>query len=542
MTNAGPQKPGPRHTLADHCFGELAGHAHGEGDDHDHEHDDSDGEFLDIGARELAGVPLLSMGVDIGSSGTQVVFSRLVMRGPGDPAALRRAPKSRETLYLSPVAMTPYKGATEIDIQRLRGIIDAAFAAAGLDPDTIETGVVILTGEALRRDNAEAITQLLAEECGELVTAAAGHHMEAMLAAHGSGAVRLSREKGSRILNLDIGGGTTKLAIVDDGRVITTGAIAIGGRLAAVDARGRIVRLDPAGRAHARRAGLDWMLGTEVDRAALQHVAEAMSEMLVAAIVERPMAPAVADLWLTEPIVDLGMIDGILASGGVAEFIYGRERRDFGDLGLWLGRSIAERLARGSLPWPLLPAIECIRATALGASEYSVQMSGETSMISSPAALLPRRNLPVLRPVFDFTPAIDPAALAVAIRAHREAFGMADASRDAIFAFRWRGLPTYERIRAFADGIAAGVADRIAAGAPLFIMLEGDAAQTLGMVLREEMKIDSDILVIDGIVLRDFDYVDIGRLRMPSRTVPVTIKSLFFPAVPHKPASDRLIV
>ena len=118
---------------------------------------------------------------------------------------------------------------------------------------------------------------------------------------------------------------------------------------------------------------------------------------------------------------------------------------------------------------------------------------------------------------------------------------MTDASREAVFAFRWRGLPTYEQIRAFAEGLAAGLADRIAARAPLFIMLEGDAAQTLGMVLREELKIESEILVIDGIVLRDFDYVDIGRLRMPSGTVPVTIKSLFFPAALHKTAPGRRI-
>jgi ethanolamine utilization protein EutA len=541
MNDAGPQQSGPRHSLADHAFGELAGHAHGEGEDHDHAHDDCEGEFLDARSQELAGVPLLSMGVDVGSSGTQVVFSRLVMRGPGDPAALRRAPKSRETLYLSPVAMTPYKGATEIDTKRLRDIIDAAFTAAGLDPDAIETGVVILTGEALRRDNAEAITRLLAEECGELVTAAAGHHMEAMLAAHGSGAVRLSREQGSRILNLDIGGGTTKLAIVDDGRVIATGAIAIGGRLVALDAGGRIVRLDPAGRDHARRAGLDWTLGAATDRAALQAIAAAMSDALLAAIGRRPMPATIADLWLTRPIEEFGAIDGILASGGVAEFIYRRERRDFGDLGLWLGKAIAERLTQGRLPWPLLPAIECIRATALGASEYSVQTSGETSMISSPADLLPRRNLPVLQPSFDFTPTIDPAALAAAIGAHRAAFGMTDASREAVFAFRWRGLPVYERIRAFAEGLAAGLADCIAARTPLFIMLEGDTAQTLGMVLREELKIESEILVIDGIVLRDFDYVDIGRLRMPSGTVPVTIKSLFFPAALHKTAPGRRI-
>lgn len=539
MSNPGPSQTGPRHSLADHAFGELSGHAHGEDEALDHTHDDSDGDFLDARSQELASVPLLSMGVDVGSSGTQVVFSRLFMRGPGDPAALRRAPKSRETLYLSPIAMTPYKSATEIDAQRLRTIIDAAFAAAGLDADAIETGVVILTGEALRRDNAEAITRLLAEQCGELVTAAAGHHMEAMLAAHGSGAVRLSHEKGTRILNLDIGGSTTKLAIVDDGHVVATGAIAIGGRLVAVDTDGRIVRLDSAGRDHAKRAGLDWTLGTLTDRAALQHVAAAMSDALVAAIDQRPMPAAIRDLWLTRPIEAFGTINGILASGGVAEFVYGRERRDFGDLGLWLGKAIAERLSLGRLPWPLLPAIECIRATALGASEYSVQMSGETSLISSPAALLPRRNLPVLQPPFDFAATIDPAALAAVIRSHREAFGTTDASTETVFAFRWRGPPAYERIRALAEGIAAGLADRIAARTPLFVMLEGDAAQTLGMVLRDELRIESEILVIDGIVLRDFDYVDIGRLRLPSGTVPVTIKSLMFPAASRKAAASR---
>jgi ethanolamine utilization protein EutA len=529
MNNSGPQKSGRQHTLADHNFGELAGHLHGEGEDHDHEHDDSGGEFLDPRSQELASVPLLSMGVDVGSSGTQIVFSRLVMRGPGDPAALLRAPKSRETFYLSPVAMTPFKGATEIDIEKLRAIIGKAFDAAGLDPDAVETGVVILTGEAARRDNADAITELLAEECGELVTAAAGHHMEAMLAAHGSGAVRLSREESSRILNIDVGGGTTKLAVVEDGRVLATGALAIGGRLVALDRENRIVRLDPAGSLYARGAGLDWSLGVPIDRAALQSVAAKMSAALIEAIVERPMPEEIAGLWLTRPIENFGAIDGILASGGVSEFIYARERRDFGDLGLWLGRALADRLAQGALPWPLRPAIECIRATALGASEYSVQLSGETGLISSPAVLLPRRNLPVLQPPFDFVSEIDPKALAAAIMRHRETFDMTEATPEAVFAFRWRGQPAHERVRAFAEGLACGLADRIAARVPLFVMLEGDAAQTLGMVLREELNIANEMLVIDGIVLRDFDYVDIGRLRMPSRTVPVTIKSLFFP-------------
>src|SRR5206468_7564330 len=117
---------------------------------------------------------------------------------------------------------------------------------------------VILTGEALRRENAEAIAGLLAEQRGEFVCASAGHHMEAMLAAYGSGAARVSHDSGKRILNVDIGGGTTKLAVVDRGKVIATAAVHVGGRLLVIDEARRIVRLDPAGRHLAAQAGFRW--------------------------------------------------------------------------------------------------------------------------------------------------------------------------------------------------------------------------------------------------------------------------------------------
>ena len=139
---------------------------------------------------------------------------------------------------------------------RSASIIDEAYAAAGLKPGDIDTGAVILTGEALRRENAEAIAALLAEQGGDFVSATAGHHMESMLAAYGSGASKVSHDEGKRILNIDIGGGTTKLAIVEKGDVIATAAVHIGGRLQVVDDIGRIVRLDPAGRFHARAGRL----------------------------------------------------------------------------------------------------------------------------------------------------------------------------------------------------------------------------------------------------------------------------------------------
>jgi ethanolamine utilization protein EutA len=523
------------HTLADHLYGRDIAHVHAGDADHDHDHDfDDDGPVEDNPLWQQDNVALATVGIDIGSAGTQVIFSRVHLRRLAEDLTSRYYVVARETLFQSPVALTPYLNEQRIDGARLGVIIDAAYNAASLAPAQIDTGVVILTGEALRRENAQAIAAILSEEGGEFVTATAGHHMEAMLAAYGSGAARVSSDQSKRILNIDIGGGTTKLGLVENGKVIATAAIHIGGRLQVVE-DGQIVRLDPAGKHHAARAGFSWQRGDAIDAADLVKVADAMADALVAAILTRPLPDELARLYLTEPIADLGRIDGVMFSGGVAEYIYQREDRDFGDLGRRLGGAIRARIENGSLPWPVLPAGECIRATALGASEYSVQLSGNTSYISAPGKLLPRRNLQVLLPSFICRETIDPNELARAIRDHMTAFDVADTEHDIALALRWSGPPSYQRLAAFAEGIKRGFAARIAKKLPLYIMLDGDVAHTLGHLLRDELHIESDLLVIDGVVLWDFDYIDLGRIRMPSYTVPVTIKSLVFSEDPRGP-------
>src|SRR5215813_177443 len=378
------------HTLADHVLGQDVAHAHDGEADHDHDHFEVDAdERLEENPIWIQDhVTLLTVGIDIGSSGTQVIFSRIHLRRYGEDLTSRYYVVSRETLFQSPVALTPYSSDERIDDAALGAIIDEAYAAAGGDARDIDTGVVILTGEALRRENAEAIAGLLAEQRGDFVTATAGHHMESMLAAYGSGASKVSHDEDKRILNIDIGGGTTKLSVVEKGHVIATAAFHVGGRLQVVDEKGTIVRLDPAGRYHARQAGFDWHKGDVIDVEHLDKVADVMADEFVAALTQRPMKPAVEHLYLTDPILDFGRIDGIMISGGVGEYVYGRETRDFGDIGLRLGQAIRRKIDDGALPWPLLPAGECIRATALGASEYSVQLSGNTSYISKPGELL----------------------------------------------------------------------------------------------------------------------------------------------------------
>ena len=534
-------KPVEGHKLADHIYGQYLAHEHDGYADHDHDDFDEDVPLEENPLWIQDNVTLVSVGIDIGSSGTQVIFSKIHLRRLAEDLTSRYYVVSRDTLYLSPVSLTPYASETRIDDVALRAIIDDAYAQAGLKPADIDTGAVILTGEALRRENAQGISAMLSQQGGEFVCATAGHHMESMLAGYGSGAANVSLELGRRVLNVDIGGGTTKLALVERGRVLQTAAVHIGGRLQVVDPQGRIARLDPAGRTHASRAGFDWSLGEATTPEELDRVAEVMADTLVQALVERPLPDDIEHLYLTDPIADFGDIAGLMFSGGVGEYVYGREERDFADMGRRLGAAIRRRFDEGAFPWPLLPAGECIRATALGASEYSVQLSGNTSFISNPGALLPKRNLQVLQPPYEFAEEVDPKAIGAAIRAHRRAFEVEAAESEIVLAFHWNGAPAYDRILGFAQGVADGMADHVEQKKPIYIALDGDIAQTLGAVLREDCKVDSELCVIDGVMLMDFDYIDLGKVRVPSYTVPVTIKSLVFSEDPHGPRARQRI-
>jgi ethanolamine utilization protein EutA len=534
-------KPAPvPHTVADHQYGEDALHTHDEGAEYDHDHDHFDGPD-DLEANPIwqqDHIALVSVGIDIGSAGTQVLFSRVSLRRRGEDLSSRYFVVAREAIYQSPVALTPYQSETRIDEHALGAIVDDAYASANIHPDNVDAGAVILTGEALRRENAQAIADVLADQVGEFVCAAAGHHMEAMLAAYGSGAAKASHDLGKRILNIDIGGGTTKLAVVEAGKVVATAAFHVGGRLLVVDGERRITHLDPGGQRLAAAAGFDWKLGDVACEADVERVAKRMADIILEAVSAVPLSDFVERLYLTEPI-DTSTVEAMMFSGGVGEYVYERESREFGDWGRALGRSVASRIAQGRFAWPLLPAGECIRATALGASEYSVQLSGNTTFISSPGRLLPRRNLQVVQPDVDLSGAIDASQVARRINEHFTRFDVVEGEAEIALAFRWQGLPTYDRLAAFAEGVVRALPRTIEHAQPIYLILDGDVAQTLGALLSEEFAVASDVFAIDGITLWDFDYVDLGRIRFPSNTVPVTIKSLVFQADPRALAMEQ---
>jgi ethanolamine utilization protein EutA len=513
-------------------FGDFYPHDHD--GDADHDHDDVDpGPLEDNPIWKRDNVALTSVGIDIGSSGTQLIFSTIHLQRMADSHASRYVIVDRKTAFESPVRFTPFASETEIDATALGKIIDDAYSAAQILPRDIDTGVVILTGEALRRDNAEAIAGVIAAKGGDFLTATAGNHMEAMLAAYGSGAAKISHDRQMRILNVDIGGGTTKLALVDKGDVIWTAALHIGGRLIATE-NGRVSRAEPTGRHLASAAGVPVVLHDSISADQMHQIAAHMAELLIQAITQRPLPQSVQELFLTEVPVDFDQVGGIVFSGGVGAYVAKQETQDFGDLGFHLGDILRGKALSNCFGAPMIEAGSAIRATALGASEYSVQLSGQTSTITAPGRCLPRRSMQVLKPAIDLGENTTAQHIETAIRDHYNAFDLDPARDEAALAFEFRIAPDYAVIRCLADGIVAALSDRIAARQGLYIMIDGDIAQTLGGILRDEIGITNDLLVLDGISLRDFDYIDMGKIRLPSFTVPITVKSLLFS---HDPRS-----
>jgi ethanolamine utilization protein EutA len=474
-------------------------------------------------------VVLRSVGIDIGSSGTQVVFSLLRLRRDGSALSPRFTVVARECLFESRVNFTPFAADGRIDAAGVGAVIDEAYEAAALTPADVDTGVVILTGEALARENAERLADVVAATAGDFVVAAAGHHLEATLAAHGSGTVARSAATGQTLLNVDIGGGTTKLSVVAGGTVTSTAALHLGGRLVVVGPDAKVVRLEPAAARLADEVGIRLALGSVPEAGALDALAEHMADRLVAELCRRGALPRGDWLALTEPVRGLEAVQAVTFSGGVAEYIEGREQRDFGDLGRRLGEAVARRLRDGTIPWSTLRVEAPIRATVLGASEFCVQLSGTTCFVSDPQALLPRRNVPVVRPALQLGQDIDVAEVATEVRQAADRYDANGLSPDVVVAVAWRGELSHRRLAALARGLVSGMAGRLERGRPLLVALDGDVGRSLGAIVHEELGVPTGVLVVDGLDLRDFDFIDIGRPREPSGALPVTIKSLVFP-------------
>jgi len=435
---------------------------------------------------------LLSVGLDVGTTSTQLVVSELEVENRAGSFAVPELEIARRTVqYKSPIHFTPLIGQELVDGGKIRRIVDGEYEKAGITKTEVDTGAIIITGETSRKENARIVLDALSDYAGEFVVATAGPDLESILAAKGAGAVAFSRRTGKTVLHMDIGGGTSNLALIEDGKITATTCLNVGGRLLKVSENGQLQYVSPV------LEGLfPKQAGDYVNREEVLNLSQVLAQALEMAaglrektgLFEKLRTAEAGESW---PEVPEGTV--ISFSGGVADCI-GKEQPwlAFGDMGPELGRAIREsRLCRGAF----MLGEETIRATVIGAGCHSTQLSGSTVFLQN--VELPAKNLPVVESAAELAVLDGPGVLAMA------------------------GIPApgYGQVAELAKEAAAAFGDR-----PVLLALQEDMSKALGQQLALRMGKNARILCIDRVKLKTGDYLDVGYPIGPA--LPVVVKTL----------------
>lgn len=467
---------------------------------------------------------LTSVGVDIGSSTSHIVFSRIVLEKDVKSRSEKFHIVEREVLHSGPIHLTPFKDPHNLDFEALRDLLMQDYRAAGMDVADIDTGAVIITGETAKKENAEWIVSALAGEAGKFVAATAGPNFESVLAAYGSGAVSMSAETGKTIMNVDVGGGSSNIAVCKEGHVIATTAVNVGGRLVAFDSRDRIVRLEETGKRLAEHLGIDLKIGSIIVPDVRRRLADALAGALIDAISGAKPSEITSMLMMAKPLENVEPVDVITFSGGVAEYFYGVEARAFNDMGADLARALRDK--SDDLKIPLGTPEHRIRATVIGAGHFSLQVSGSTTFLSSGLSY-PIRNLPVVSPRIVRGKNSEHDVRDSVLRALNR-FDIREGEDPLILAFNDAVRPSYEKLSEFSKGVVSALPNTIRQGKTIMMCFDSDVGNSVGNIMRRETGITNEILSIDEILLGESDFVDIGEPIIEGVVVPVVVKTLVF--------------
>ena len=473
---------------------------------------------------------ILSVGIDVGTSTTQVVFSKLQMDNAGGYFSVPRvAIVDKEVIYKSEVYMTPLKTDVLIDTDALRDIVAAEFRKAGYRPEDTDSGAVIITGESARKENSDAVLKSLSDFAGDFVVSAAGPDMESLIAGKGSGAWQYSMDHHCRVANLDIGGGTPNVVLFEDGETLARGCLDIGGRLICMNPQGIITKVSPAAAVMAQAAGVSVSVGDRCDELKLTAVTRQMAAALNAylgvgtkdidAILRQIKTPGSSDFPVPEKV------QAVFFSGGVADLIY-HESADtwaYGDIGVLLGRAIRE--SRLFTDFQKMEPGETIRATVVGAGTYTTTISGSTITYSDD--IFPLKNIPVIKLDEELQEACFAGETEPVIRRIQWVLGQND-EEHFILAMPGKRNPGYMEMKRAAASIRQ-IMDRVQPpGEPILLVIESDIAKAMGQMIRQQPDLKRQVVAIDSIHVEDGEYVDMGKPMMNGMVIPVVVKTLIF--------------
>ncbi|MGE5777192.1 MAG: ethanolamine ammonia-lyase reactivating factor EutA [Chloroflexota bacterium] len=471
---------------------------------------------------------LLSVGVDVGTTTTQIIFSRLNLM---DVARSGQIPRinitDRKVVYQSPIVFTPLIDAQTIDAAKLNEIVRGEYASAGVDPSQVETGAVIITGETAKKKNADEILRALSGLAGDFVVSVAGPNVESLIAGKGAGAAQYSQTNYATVTNVDIGGGSANSATFRTGNLIGAAAMNFGGRILEIEHEsGRVRHIAEPAKQILADIGLNLNVGDTPSLEDLRRFTDRMADMTVE-LIEGTSSSLAQTIYLTPPVGASGKGSILMFSGGIGHYYYNPvpinsvsdvTRHD--DVGPLLAESLRKHAVLNT--YTIVPPAETVRATVLGASTQTVTLSGST--IWAEREILPLKNVPVIRPILPAS--LEPPAVAKSISEAVTRWDVNLAADPFAIALEIEQSLDYESLVRLANGLKE-FSNSMPSERPLIAIIERDYAQALGQTVKG-LAPSRALLVIDQVGLSEGDYIDIGAPLMDGRVVPLSVKTLIF--------------
>ena len=472
---------------------------------------------------EINEIKILSVGVDVGSSTSHLVFSNLVLRRDEKSETRRFKIRERNIIYEGRIITTPFLDNDTIDIDKLTGFLKEEYKRAKIDSEDIQTGAIIVTGETANKRNAKQIAEALSNDAGKFVAATAGPNFESLISAMGSGATARSKDYTKTILSCDIGGGTSNIAISKYGRVISTSCVSVGAVLLGVDYEGKIWRIDKPAMKVMEHIGLNYEIGDQIPSEDIERIATKFAEVLIEVITGPASSSLSKQLMLTDDLDFPESIDEYSFSGGVAELIYG-SNGNYHDIGQTLADKINSLTFK--LASPIIEPENKIRATVIGAGAYSLSISGSSGFKCDKLSF-PIKNVPVIRVDVERSK-LNVEHVVSQINVSFKRFDLNEGEEIAALYFKDPVRASYPKLELFAKAIEAAFPNSIKTNMPIILIFEKDIACSVGSVIRRETSLKTNLLSLDELVLEEGDWIDIGEPLVAGQVFPVTVKSLVF--------------
>ncbi|MBO1300753.1 MULTISPECIES: ethanolamine ammonia-lyase reactivating factor EutA [unclassified Enterococcus] len=473
----------------------------------------------------MAKEKILTVGIDLGTSTTQLVLSELTIENFASAFSVPRITISeKEVIYRSEIIFTPLINQTMIDDEAIKAFVSRQYQQAGIEKQQIQMGAVIITGETARKANASKVLQALSGFAGDFVVATAGPDLESIIAGKGAGAQEYSKKRHTSVVNIDIGGGTSNLVVFTDDEINDTACFDIGGRLIKVDQAGNISYISPKITDMIGQLGLPLKIGMKASVTAIQPVIDELVKVLEnsVGIGERSRF---YDLFITNRGLRLDEeIPIVTFSGGVADCLVEEVTDTFkyGDIGMLLGAAL--RKSQIFKEKEVLQSNETIRATVVGAGSHTADISGST--IAYHEQILPIKNIPILK-VSQEDESLEAEKMGERID-EKLAWHRLEETPQIALAMKGIVNPTFADVQRYADGIVQGLSALITENIPLVIMVDEDMAKALGHALHAYLPGNYPFICIDSVKVENGDYIDIGQPVAEGAVLPVVVKTLVF--------------